>query len=144
MIGNWVATTDEGTQIQAVYQWQLRRHMVSTHFKTGRFESRGMIFYSPSEQNVVQVGVDNVGGSSRSIWHPDGDKAVVRLEYTQRSGETTKMEIIHSKVDADTMKVVMYGVDRSGRLADEPWATLEYKRQQQKPKDKAETTVIVP
>ena len=144
MIGNWVATTDEGTQIQAVYQWQLRRHMVSTHFKTGSFENRGMVFYSPSEQNVVQVGVDNVGGSSRGIWHPDGDKAVVRLEYTQRSGETTKMEIIHSKVDADTMKVVMYGVDRSGRLADEPWATLEYKRQQQKPKDKAETTVIVP
>jgi hypothetical protein len=140
MIGKWVAATDDGTQIQTVYQWQLNKHMISTHVKMGQWEGRGMIYYSPGEDNVVQVGVDNMGGSNKGIWYPDGDKPVVRLDYTQRSGESGKMAIMHSKVDADTMKVSMYGVDESDQLAYEPWATLEYKRQkEQKPKDKVET-----
>ena len=145
MIGNWVATTDDGSELVAVYQWQLNRHLVSTHLKAGRFESRGMIYYLPGEDSVVQVSVDNMGGSSKGIWNPEGDRAVCRLDYTQRTGETMKMEFIYSKVDADTMKVVMYGVDESGQLADEPWATLEYKRQkQQKPEPQADTGVSAP
>lgn len=145
MIGRWVATTDDGSKIQAVYQWQLNKHLVSMYFKMGEWEGRGMIFYSPREENVVQVGVDSMGGSNKGIWYPEGDRAVARLEYTQPNGQTGKMAIIHSKVDAETMKVVMYGVDESGQLADEPWGTLEYKRQrQQKSKDETETTVTVP
>lgn len=146
MIGKWVATTDDGNEIQAVYQWQLNKHMVSTQFKMGQWEGQGMIYYSPSEDNVVQVGVDNMGGSNKGIWYPDGDAAVARLDYTQRSGESGKMAIIHSKVDAKTMKVIMYAVDESGQLADEPWGTLEYKRQKQqkKPKTKGQTAVTVP
>ena len=145
MIGKWVATTDDGSEIQVVYQWQLNKHMVSTHLKMGQWEGRSMIYYSPSEDSVVQVGVDNMGGSNKGIWYPDGDKAVVRLDYTQRSGESGKMAIMHSKVDADAMKVAMYGVDESGQLADEPWATLEYKRQkQQKPEPQADTGVSAP
>ena len=145
MIGSWVATTDDGSELLAVYQWQLNRHMVATHLKAGRFESRGMIYYLPGEDSVVQVSVDSMGGSSKGIWNPEGDRAVCTLDYTPRSGETMKMKFIHSKVDSDTMKVAMYGADESGQLADEPWATLEYKRQkQQKPEQRADTGVSVP
>ncbi len=128
MAGRWVATTDQGQKIEAVYRWELNRHLVSTSFKMGEFEGRGMIYYSPTEDRVVQVGVDNQGGSNKGIWYPEGDKAIAKLEYTQASGESGKMAVVHWKVDARTMKAAMYAVQESGELADEPWATLEYKR----------------
>ena len=80
---------------------------------------------------MVQVGVDNRGGSNKGIWYDEGDKAIARLELTQANGEAAKMAIVHSKVDPKTMKVAMYGVDEYGELSEEPWYTLEYKRQEQ-------------
>jgi hypothetical protein len=137
MIGRWVATTNEGQELQAIYKWELDKHMVSMSFNMGEFEGRGMIFYSASQGNVVQVGVDNMGGSNKGIWYPEGDKAVAKLEFSQATGETAKMAIVHSKVDPKTMKVEMYGVDEYGELSEEPWATLEYKRQRRQTKKKA-------
>ncbi|MHC4639233.1 MAG: hypothetical protein ACYTFW_23245 [Planctomycetota bacterium] len=137
MIGRWVAATNEGQEIQTIYKWELDKNLVSMSLKMGEFEGRGMIFYSASEGNVVQVGVDNRGGSNKGIWYAEGDKAIARLEFTQASGETGKMAIVHSKVDTKTMKVAMYAVDENGELAEEPWATLEYKRQRRQAKKKA-------
>lgn len=137
MAGRWVATTDQGQKIEAVYRWELNRHLVSTHFKMGEFEGRGMIYYSPTEDQVVQVGVDNRGGSNKGIWYPEGDKLIAKLEYTQASGESGKMAVVHWKVDARTMKAAMYAVDESGELADEPWGTLEYKRVRARARKKA-------
>lgn len=137
MAGRWVATTDQGQKIEAVYRWELNRHLVSTHFKMGEFEGRGMIYYSPTEDQVVQVGVDNRGGSNKGIWYREGDKLIAKLEYTQASGESGRMAVVHWKVDARTMKAAMYAVDESGELADEPWGTLEYKRVRARARKKA-------
>ena len=129
MIGEWVATTDEGEKIHSSYKWELNKNLVTLGFKMGEFEGRGMIYYVPSEDKVVQVGVDNRGGIAKGVWDADGDKAVARLEYTPTEGEIRRMASIHSKVDANTMKVEFYSMDGDGRLAEEPRGTLEYKRQ---------------
>ena len=100
-------------------------------FKIGDFEGRGMIYYVPAENKVVQVGVDNRGGIAKGTWDADGDKAVARLEYKTAEGEIRRMASVLSKVDANTMKEEFYTMDIDGRLAEEPWGTLEYKRQKE-------------
>lgn len=132
MIGKWMATTDDGDQIHLVYKWELAKHLVTIQFKMRDYEYRGMIFYVPAKDEVVQVAVDNRGGSGKGLWEPDGDKAVMKIEHTGTDGETNRMGLVHSKVNAETMKVGMFTVESTGELAEEPWATLEYKRQRPK------------
>ena len=129
MIGEWVATTDEGDKVDLVYKWELNKNLITMGFKVGDFEGRGMIYYVPAENKVVQVGVDNRGGIGKGVWDADGDKAVARLEYKPAEGEIRRMASVHSKVDANTMKEEYYTMDSDGRFAEEPLGTLEYKRQ---------------
>ena len=129
MIGKWAATTDQGDKIDIVYKWELDKHMISVHLKWPGYEYRGMIFYVPTEEKIVQIGVDNQGGSGKGTWDADGNKAVHKYEHTGADGQTNKMGMTHSKVDADTMKVEVYEVYSSGELSDYPSFTVEYKRQ---------------
>ena len=129
IIGKWAATTDEGQSIQLTYQWQLEKHAIAGHLKMGPYETRNIIYYKPSEDKVVQVGVDNRGGSSTAVWEPSGDKAVCKTEGISADGEVNKMGVIYSKVDAKTMEVDVREIDSSGQLSDYPWVTLEMKRQ---------------
>ncbi len=129
MMGKWVAETDDGQELQIIYKWELDKHLLTVYLKIGMYESRGMIFYVPTEEKIVQIGVDNQGGSNTGTWEADGNKAVNKYEHTGADGQTNKMGLAHSKVDANTMKVEVYEVDSSGELADYPSFTEEYKRQ---------------
>ena len=129
IIGKWQATTDQGDKVDLVYKWELNKNLITMGFKIGDFEGRGMIYYVPADNKVVQVGVDNRGGISKGTWDADGDKAVARLEYTPVEGDIRRMASVLSKVDANTMKDEFYTMDSNGRLAEEPLGTLEYKRQ---------------
>ena len=137
MMGEWVASTNEGEKIHSFYKWELNKNLVTLGFKMGEFEGRGMIYFVPAEDKVVQVGVDNRGGIAKGTWDADGDKAVARLEYTPAEGDIRRMASVHSKVDAETMKVEFYAMDSNGQLAEEPWGTLEYKRQKKQTENKA-------
>jgi hypothetical protein len=111
------------------------------YFKIGSYESRGMIFYVPTEDKIVQIGADNLGGSGKGTWEPDGNKAVHKYEHTGADGQTNKMGLAHSKVDANTIKVEVYEVYSTGELSDYPNFTVEYKRQkEQTPKKESGKT----
>jgi hypothetical protein len=142
LIGDWVAKTNQGGEIRSFYKWQLNRNLITIGFKMGEFEGRGMIYYDPAEGRVIQIGVDNRGGVAKGAWDADGDKAVARLEYTPTDGEMRRMASVHSKVNADTMKVEFYEMDSDGWLADEPRGTLEYKRQKKQPEKKQKDNSI--
>ncbi len=129
LLGKWVATTDDGTKIQAYYKLELNNHLISMGFKSGDLEGRGMIVYVPAEEKVIQVGVDNKGGIVKGLWDADGDKVVAKLEYTRGNDQTSRVAVVHSKVDAKTMKVEFYKLSSEGQLAEEPSGTLQYKRQ---------------
>jgi len=75
MMGKWVAETDEGQELQIIYKWELDKHLVTVHLKWPNYEYRGMIFYLPSEDKIVQVGLDNKGGNGRGTWGADVNKA---------------------------------------------------------------------
>jgi len=76
LVGRWAATTDDGTEIQLVYRWELDGHLVTVDFKMGEYASRGMIFYVPGEEKATAVSVDNRGGRSKGTWEAQDDKLV--------------------------------------------------------------------
>ena len=136
LIGNWEATSDEGDKIELVYKWELDKHLMTMHVKYPGSEIRAMIFYKPAEDQIVQITVDNKGGTGKGIWEADGNKAVLKHEHTGTDWQTSKMGFAHSKVDANTMKWDIHEMYSSGELSDYPNFTVEFKRQKKKPAKK--------
>jgi hypothetical protein len=140
MVGRWTGTTDDGQNIEVVYRWGLDKHLVSFDFKMGDYAYQGMIFYLSGKDEVVEVGVDNEGGTAKGTWSIEYDKAISKSERTQAYGEIMRVAIIHSKVDAKTMKVELRRLDSSGEVTEESFGTLEFKRQKRQPRKKTGQT----
>jgi len=131
MIGKWVAETDEGQKYEVVYKWELNKHAVSVHFQRGDYEHHALIFYIAAEDKIVQIGVDNRGGTSKGTWEAEGDKAIHKTEHTPVDGKTGKIGVVYSKTDIGTMRAAAYLLDDAGELVKEPWGVLEYRRQKE-------------
>jgi hypothetical protein len=138
IIGAWTATTDQGDKIDLAYKWELDKHMLSVNLKWPNYEYRGMIFYVPAEDKIIQVGVDNRGGNGKGLWQAEGSKAVHKYEHTGADGQTNKMGMVHSRVNDDTMKVEVYEISGDGTLGQSPAMTTEYKRQKEQTPQKAQ------
>jgi hypothetical protein len=139
LAGRWTATTDDGTEIQLVYRWELEGHLVTVDFKMGEYASRGMIFYVPDEEKATAVSVDNRGGISKGTWEVQDGKLVSKSERVDAEGNVQKSAAVYSKVDAKTIKIALYGLDQDGELNDEPWGSLDFKRQVRKTTKKTDS-----
>jgi hypothetical protein len=138
LAGRWTATTGEGTAIQLVYKWELNGHLLTVDFKMGEYASRGMIFNAPGGESPTQMNVDNMGGRSKGKWEIDADGNLVsKSERVDVEGNVRKSGAVYTKVDAKTIKIALYGLNEDGELNDEPWGTMDFKRQ---PVKKAGTT----
>lgn len=128
VIGRWMASGDEG-KIEVEYKWGLDKSIVLSQLKVGDYRNRGIILLDPSRGEVVQTVADNKGGIWKGAWTEDGGDLVCRVEYTTAAGEVHKGDVVHAKVDNDTMTIAMYGTDSSGARNSEPLNKLTYKRQ---------------
>lgn len=140
LIGRWVATTDDGQQLVFEQKWALDRHAILVDYQLGDFKLTGMIIFVPSREEVIQIGVDNQGGTWKGTWRDEYGSAVHAMEHTRADGEVRKGEMVHTKVDANTMKAAMYRLDGDGYRASEPMGTLTYKRQELAATDKMSTS----
>ena len=129
IIGSWEATSDQGDKIELVYKWELDKHMVTMLLKWPNNEYRAMIFYKPTEDKIVQITVDNQGGTGKGTWEPDGNKVILKHEHTGSDWQTNKMGFAHSKVDDNTMKWEVHELYSSGEISDYSSFTVEFKRQ---------------
>jgi hypothetical protein len=132
--GKWAGQSDDGQTYQIEYKWEIKNHVLSMHFKGFGLEYHGIIFYKPSEEQVVQITVDGNGGNGKGTWLAEYGEAVMKSEHTDEYGEVSRTGFVYSKVDGQTMKSELYEMDQYGQLADEPGITLEYKRQKTAPK----------
>jgi hypothetical protein len=126
--GKWVATTDDGQTIELEYKWALDKHVVLVDFKMGDFKYHGMIMFVPSREEIVQIGADNQGGTSKGTWGDDYMGAALSLETTKLDGTIEKSEMVQSRVDNDTMKMAVYDVDSYGYRNSTAKGTLTFKR----------------
>ena len=132
IIGDWTTTTNEGQTLNIAYKWGMGKNLIKMTIKGGEYEALAVIFYAPEDGRVMQFGVDNQGGATKGVWDADGDKPVATLEWAALDGNKGRIAIVHTNMDAETMKAGFYGVDESGGRSAEPWVTLEYKRQTKK------------
>jgi len=135
MVGKWMAKTDEGQKIQLTYRWSIKKYLVTVDLKMGDYAYHGMIFFVPTEEKIVEIGVDNRGATSKVTWDIEGDKTVSKGERIQADGKVVRAAIFHSKTDAETMKIEIYGLSSSDELAEKPWSTLQYRKQSPKKAD---------
>jgi len=138
LAGQWTATTDDGTEILLVYRCALDGHAVIVDFKMGEYASHGMIYYVPDDEKATAISIDNRGGRSKGTWEAQGDKLVTKNERIDAEGNVQKSAAVYSKVDAKTIKITLYGLDQNDELNDEPWFTMDFKRQAEKTKKKTE------
>ena len=140
VIGRWVATTDDGQEVEVKYDWALDKHVILSDTTMGEFHHHGMITFSSERQEVIDVGADNRGGMWKGSWYEDWSGLIHSVEHTGVDGEVHKGEIVHNRVDADTITIAFYAVDSSGARASEPWGKLTYKR---KPAAKEDDSAFV-
>jgi hypothetical protein len=127
LIGRWTATTDDGDQIQVSYRWGVEGHAIIMDLKMGDTSSHSMIYYIPDEA-VVSVGIDSKGRVSKGMWESEYGDITSKIKSNDEYGQEQEMGIVYSKKDAKSMTVKVYGV-KWGELSDDPWATLDFKRQ---------------
>ena len=132
LLGKWTATDDEGQRVEVDYKWGLDRHVVLMDFRMGDFAFHGMTMLVASSEEVVLAGADNQGGTWKGAWGDGYGDAVLKVEGVQADGETQKVEVVHRNLDANTIKISIYGLDSWGYRDAEPWSTLTYKRQPRK------------
>ncbi len=132
LAGRWAATTDDGTEITLVYRWMLDGHVITVDLKMGEYASHGMIYYVPDDEKATAISVDNRGGRSKGTWQAQGDKLVSKNERIDAEGNVQKSGAVYSKVDARTIKIALYGLSQYDELNDEPWFTMDFKRQVRK------------
>ena len=140
IIGKWAGETDDGQKYEIEYKWVLKDHAISMHFKGFAFEYHGMMLFDADKQEVVQIGVDSNGGNGRATWFAEYGKATMKNEQKGEYGEVSRMGFVYSKIDDQTMKMDMYGLDEYGELSAEPGGTLEYKRQKKQAAKKPTAT----
>jgi len=128
-MGRWVATTDQGEKVEFRYDWAMDKYVVVADTIMGNFKYHGIVMLSPNSYEATGFGADNRGGLWKGTWSEDPAGLVNRTEHTGPDGQVRKGDIVHSKVDADTMTIAIYAVDGSGGRSSEPWTKLTYKRQ---------------
>lgn len=131
LLGKWATTTDDGQSVELEYKWGLDRYVILVDFKMGDFKYHGMILFVPSREEIVQIGADNMGGMWNGTWGDDYSGAAHSMENTKMDGTKDKSEMVHTKVDSNTMKVGVYGVDSYGYRG-QSMGTLNMKRQPKK------------
>jgi hypothetical protein len=129
LIGKWAGETDDGQKYEMELKWALKNHVISMHFKGFDFEYHGIIIFDAAKQEVVQIGVDSRGRKSQATWMAEYGEATMKSETKDEYGDVSRMGLVFSKADAQTMKSKVYGVSEYGELSDEAMGTLEYKRQ---------------
>ena len=138
IIGNWLATSDDGGQVELEYKWILDKNAMCVNLMMGDFKYHGMIMFMPSKEEVVQLGADNMGGTWNGTWGEDYDGAVNRNQRLDTYGTTETMDMVFIKVNNDSFKVKQYSVE-SGSRASQPVGELTFKRQKVKAVQKAMT-----
>lgn len=129
MIGRWRATDAEGRANDLEYKWGLDKHIVIVDVGIDGFKYHGMIMYSPSSEEITQIGADNMGGTWKGTWDEDYEGAVHRIECVRSDGTIVRMEHVYIRIDADTFKLKQYPTEVTGSRASESKNPLTFKRQ---------------
>jgi len=128
MVGQWKATTDDGTEILLTYRWAVKGYAIVSNFKMGDLVSQGIIYLVADEQQARQLSVDSRGQATTATWGVQDGKVVAKTKMTDEYGQATDVGIVYSKVDTTTMNVAVYELE-NGELSDNSSFDIDFKKQ---------------
>ena len=116
MVGKWQTS---GGNVSLSYDWRVDKNALAVAFSAGERESEGLIALKPGSTEAKYMAVDSQGGVIHGAWSEHNGNPLLKTTTMTTDGETRTMAIEHIKVDADTMKVVVYKTDSSGTIGDQ-------------------------
>ncbi len=128
LVGQWKASTDDGTEILLTYRWAVKGHAIVSNFKMGDSVSQGIIYFAADDQQVRQLTVDSRGQAIGATWEVQDGKAISKTKMIDEYGEATDVGFAFSRTDATTMNVAVYGLD-NGELSDYSSFDIDFKKQ---------------
>lgn len=128
LVGDWQAVTDSGDTIFISFKADLDNRVGSVHFKDRRSESKGIVVLDPVSGEVKYYTGNNRGDVGTGVWSAEDKKAILKYKHTSADGNTSRMGLVFSKVNADTMQVKLYELSGQDELGDESRGDLEFKR----------------
>ncbi len=128
LVGQWKASTDDGTEILLTYRWAVKGHAIVSNFKMGDNSSQGIIYFVADEQQVKQLTVDSRGQVVAATWEVRDGKAITKTKMTDEYGQATDVGFAYSKIDATTMNVAVYELE-NGELSDYSAFDIDFKKQ---------------
>ncbi len=128
IIGTWTSTGDNDRQVELEYKWILDKCAMCVNVTIGDFKYHGLIMFVPSREEVVQIGADNTGATWNGTWTEDNQDAVNRNQRIEPDGSTETMDMVFTKVDSDTFRIIEYTVESSGYRASQARGETTFRR----------------
>lgn len=112
LIGEWTGTDPEGRPFTLTYAQLFDGQAGSVHFKSEGMEMKGLIAVDPSSDDVRQFSVTSTGELVSGTWYDEGGDLILDVSWTTTNGSYNQRSYVYNRVDAKTVKVVMYNGPR--------------------------------
>ncbi len=128
MFGQWQAQTDNGDTVTLNVSWDLDKHVVLLHVKTGEIEAKGYTVMEPKADFPKYYSFDNRGSVGKGSWNMEGGELVLRVDSESPERGSSKTAFVFGGSAATGLQVRMHTIDSSGDLASPARVTLKFKK----------------
>jgi hypothetical protein len=128
MFGQWEGQTENGDAVTLNVSWDLDKHVVLLHVKTGEMESKGYTVMEPKAEFPKYYSFDNRGSVGKGAWNMEGNDLVLRVESETAERSTRKAAFVFAGSASTGLQVRMHNVESSGDLATPARMTIKFKK----------------
>ncbi|MCH2122976.1 MAG: hypothetical protein MK136_17260 [Pirellulaceae bacterium] len=108
LIGTWVDEGSKGDGLKFSVNWKVPERVLETKSVSPDQTSVSLISVNPSNQEVVQEGENDQGGTHRGRWtFAEKGKASLEIGYTNRDGTEGELSLNYELVDRDTLDLTI-------------------------------------
>ncbi len=129
MLGKWQGQSENGDTTTLNVSWDLEKHVIVLHVKSGETEAKGYTVVEPKSELPQFYSFDNKGAVVKGSWNKENDELVLRVESERADRETWKGAFVFTGSASSGLKVRMHKVDSAGDLATPAEATFKLKKQ---------------
>ena len=129
MFAQWQADTDNGDKVTLNVSWDLEKHVVVLHLKTGDMESKGYTVLEPKAELPKYYNFDNRGTVGKGSWNMENGDLVLRVESETPDRGPRKTAFVFTGTSSTGLQVSVHNVESSGDLATPARMTLKFKKQ---------------
>ncbi|MEC8862108.1 MAG: hypothetical protein VXX31_04095, partial [Planctomycetota bacterium] len=108
LIGTWVDEGSKGDGLKFSVNWKVPERVLETKSVSPDQTSVSLISVNASNQEVVQEGENDQGGTHRGRWtFTEEGKASLEIGYTNRDGTEGELSLNYELVDRDTLDLTI-------------------------------------